>query len=73
MMALAPQTVQKMPDSLRRDPGAAIARAAQRQMAEFLASDAARLPDVNDLVRPFFGKDRFEVPRLLPERLSYFQ
>ncbi len=53
--------------------GAVITRAAQRQMAEFLASGVARVPDVNDLVRPFFGKDLFEVPQFLPEALNYLQ
>ncbi len=45
----------------------AIALAAQRQIAEFFASDAWAVPDVNPLVRPLFGKDLFETPAMLPE------
>jgi len=40
-------------------------------MVEFLASDGARAPDVNYLVRPLFGKDLFGVPQFLPEDLNY--
>jgi hypothetical protein len=51
--------------------GEVIARAAQRQMAEFFASGGLRVPDVNHLVRPLFGKDLFGVPQFLPEELNY--
>ena len=51
--------------------GQVIARAAQREMAQFLAGGGARVPDVNDLVRPLFGKDLFGVPQFLPEELNY--
>ena len=57
--------------SLSTPAGEVIARAAQREMAEFLASGGARVPDVNHLVRPMFGKDLFEVPRFLPEGLNW--
>ncbi len=50
--------------------GAVIARAAQREMAEFLASGGARVPDVNYLVRPLFGQDLFGIPKFLPEGLN---
>ena len=53
--------------------GAVIAGAAQREMAEFLATGGARVPDVNHLVRPMFGKDLFGVPTFLPEGLNFPQ
>jgi hypothetical protein len=57
-------------------PGSAQAQAiwsaGQRQIAEFLASDGTRIVDVNDLVRPLFGKALFETaPQWLPEDLNY--
>ena len=51
--------------------GEVIASAAKREMAEFLASGGARIPDVNYLVRPRFGVDLFGVPQILPEGLSF--
>jgi len=56
-----------------RSPAAAntIALAAQRQILLFFTSPAAAVPDVNDLVRPVFGKDLFEVPDKLPDDLNY--
>ena len=48
----------------------AIALAAQRQIAEFFAGDGASVRDVNDLLRPFFGRDLFEVPDFLTEDLN---
>jgi hypothetical protein len=51
--------------------GILIAHAAQSQMAEFLATDGARVPDVNDQVRTVFGTDLFGIPQLLPEGLNY--
>jgi hypothetical protein len=53
--------------------GQAIAAAAQREMVEFLAADGLRVPDVNHLVRPTFGKDLFGVPQFLPEGLDFPQ
>jgi len=52
-------------------PGLTIALAAQRQIAEFLAGDGTSVPDVNDLVRPMFGKNLFEVPDFLTEDLNF--
>ena len=49
----------------------AIAAAGQREMVEFLATDGARVPDVNYLVHPLFGIDLFGVPQFLPEDLNY--
>jgi hypothetical protein len=56
-----------------RSPAAAgaIALAAQRQILLFFTSPAAAVPDVNDMVRPLFGKDLFEVPDKLPDDLNY--
>ncbi len=51
--------------------GEAIARAAQAQIAEFLAGRGLGMPDVNFLVRPLFGQGLFEVRGLLPEDFSY--
>jgi hypothetical protein len=53
--------------------GQAIAAAAQREMVEFLATDGGRVPDVNHLLRPMFGKDLFGVPQFLPEGLNFPQ
>ncbi|MGI8988905.1 MAG: alpha/beta hydrolase family protein [Bryobacteraceae bacterium] len=52
-------------------PGAAIALAAQAQIAEFLKSDGKTILDINDLVRPLFGKDLFVTPAFLPEDLNF--
>lgn len=51
--------------------GQMISLAAKREMAGFLSSGGTRIPDVNQLVRPFFGKDLFGVPQFLPEDLNY--
>ena len=48
-----------------------ITLAAKRQMAEFLAIGGTRVPDVNQLVRPKFGVDLFQVPEFLPEDLNF--
>ncbi len=53
--------------------GQRVSGAAKQQMARFLKSDVAVVPDVNDLVRQFFGRDLFEVPQFLPEELNYLQ
>jgi hypothetical protein len=49
--------------------GLTIALAAQQQAAAFLAT--GEIIDPNDLVRPAFGKNIFEVPEVLPEELNY--
>jgi len=52
-------------------PGLTIALAAQRQIAEFLAGEGTSVPDVNDLIRPMFGQNLFEVPDFLTEDLNF--
>ncbi|MDQ2899529.1 MAG: hypothetical protein M3Y07_06975 [Acidobacteriota bacterium] len=52
-------------------PGAAIALAAQAQIAGFLKSDGTTIPDINDLVRPLFGQNLFVTPKFLPEDLNF--
>ncbi|MDQ6663636.1 MAG: hypothetical protein M3Z23_04525, partial [Acidobacteriota bacterium] len=52
-------------------PGGAIALAAQAQIAGFLKSDGAAIPDVNDRVRPVFGQNLFVTPTFLPEDLNF--
>jgi hypothetical protein len=52
-------------------PALTIALAAQRQIVEFLAGEGTSVPDVNDLVRPMFGKNLFEVPEVLTEDLNF--
>jgi len=73
-LAVAPDLV-KDPHLLFYLPGTAsgqvIAQAGQREMVEFLATDGLRVPDVNYLVLPLFGKNLFGVPQLLPEDLNY--
>lgn len=53
------------------DQARAIWTAGQKQIAEFLAGDGARILDINDIVRPMFGKDLFEIPAWLPEVMNY--
>ena len=48
-----------------------IAHALQSQMAGYLASGGAQVPDVNGLVTPFFGKPLFEIPGFLTESFNY--
>jgi hypothetical protein len=48
-----------------------IALAAQKRVAAFFVSDGAEFLDVNDLVRPVFGMNLFEVPDVLTEDLNY--
>lgn len=43
-----------------------IGGAALYQAVQFLESNEYRVPDVNFLLRPVFGRDLFETPRLLP-------
>ncbi|MDQ6707310.1 MAG: hypothetical protein M3Z85_15200, partial [Acidobacteriota bacterium] len=52
-------------------PGAVIALAAQAQIAGFLKSDGTTIPDVNDLVRPLFGRNLFATPTFSPEDLNF--
>ncbi len=53
--------VEQKPETL------SIGIAALTQAAVFLASGRREVPDVNVLVRPLFGRDLFEVPKVLPE------
>ena len=49
----------------------ALARAAQRQMTDFLMGDGLSVPDVNEMVRATFGRNLFEVPVTLPSDFNF--
>lgn len=49
----------------------AIARAAQRQITDFLSGEGLSVPDVNDMVRAAFGQNLFEVPATLPTGFNF--
>ncbi|MBS1856973.1 MAG: hypothetical protein JST11_16510 [Acidobacteria bacterium] len=48
-----------------------VARAAQAQMAMFLAGSDRGVPYVNDMLRWPYWRDLFEVPEVLPEDLNF--
>ena len=50
-----------------------LAAAIQQQIAGFLASGGTAIPDVNDMVRPLFGKDLFEAPSFLTEDFNFIR
>jgi pimeloyl-ACP methyl ester carboxylesterase len=50
-----------------------LAAAIQQQIAGFLASSGSAVPDVNDMVRPLFGKDLFEAPAFLTEDFNFIR
>jgi hypothetical protein len=54
------------------DPASAVVSAAAfQQVALFLSTPSSQPPDVNHLLKPFFGRDLFEVPAVLPEELNF--
>ena len=59
------------PDPTGPQPGPAITLAGQQQIAEFFATDAWRVPNVNAVLKPLFGKNLFELIEVLPEELNY--
>ena len=58
-------------------PAAAIALAARQQAARFFATgercalDQPCIPDINESLRPAFGRNLFETPEFLPEDLAF--
>lgn len=56
---------------LSAGPGAAIALAAQQQIAAFFASGGTAVSDMNPMLRPLFGQDLFEVPDFLTIDLNF--
>jgi hypothetical protein len=52
-------------------PELTLAIAIQQQIAGFFLSGGKTIPDINDLVRPVFGKNLFEMPAFLTEDFNY--